>query len=363
MVTPLPPPAADQPAWQVGPAELRRAVAAGLLRADQLYGLERFFASHANAVAAVDPAPRFDLVHLLWYAGALIVIAGLGLFSSLAFVQMGGAALAATAAAYALLFTGLGAILWRRGLSTPGGLALTVAVTMAPLLTFGIQDHLGAWHAGEPGTYQDFYRWIKASWLPMEVATIAAGALAFWFCRMPFLLMPVGVALWFMSMDLTPWLFGAHWDSWAMRALVSLRFGLAVLALAWWVDVRAGGGHAFWLHLFGLLAFWGGLTSMESDSEIGAGLYALINVGLLGLALFLQRRAYAVFGTLGIAAYLHHLASEVFRDSLLYPFALSLLGLAVLGAGLWYHRHQAAIAAALQRLPAGLQALRPAHAR
>ena len=82
------------------------------------------------------------------------------------------------------------------------------------------------------------------------------------------------------------------------------------------------------------------------------------------MALFLQRRAYAVFGALGVAAYLHHLASEVFADSLLYPFALSLIGLGVIGAGLSLHKRRAALERMLsERLPPALQSLRPAHAR
>ena len=63
---------------------------------------------------------------------------------------------------------------------------------------------------------------------------------------------------------------------------------------------------------------------------------------------------------LGVAAYLHYLAEQVFRDSLLYPFALSLIGLAVIGAGLLLHRHGAALERALQsRLPRTLTGLAP----
>jgi hypothetical protein len=50
----------------------------------------------------------------------------------------------------------------------------------------------------------------------------------------------------------------------------------------------------------------------------------------------LSRRVFAVFGGLGVAGYLGYLASHLFRDSLLFPFALTLIGLAVIGAGLWW---------------------------
>jgi hypothetical protein len=78
----------------------------------------------------------------------------------------------------------------------------------------------------------------------------------------------------------------------------------------------------------------------------------------------LVRRAYAVFGALGIALYLGHLANVVFKDSLLFPFALSLIGIAIIAAGLLYHRKQETIAAWLTaRLPQAVARLRPAQAR
>jgi hypothetical protein len=332
--------------------------AAGILSADQVDALWR------RLDKGVAPRPRFDLVHLLWYAGALVIIGAMGMFTTLAFAQLGGAVLVVVAVVYAVVLTVAGDRLWRRGLRTPGGLLIAVAVTMAPLAIFGAQDALGWWTHADPGDYRDFFRWIKASWLPMEIATIVAGCIALRCYRFPFLMAPVAMALWFMSMDLVPWIFGEDWHSWEQREVVSLWFGLAMMIAAWVVDVRARGDFAFWLHLFGILAFWGGLTMMESGSEIAKAFYCVINVGLLALSLFLQRRVYAVFGALGVAGYMSYLAADVFGDSLLYPFALSLIGLAIIGAGLLIYRHAGAIEAALRRtLPQAVWSLRPAHAR
>jgi hypothetical protein len=198
----------------------------------------------------------------------------------------------------------------------------------------------------------------------MELATIVAGLIALRFYRFPFLIAPVAMALWLLSMDVTPWILGDPSPSWRLRERVSVWFGLGMIIVAWTVDVRSRGDFAFWLHLFALLAFWGGLTAMESNSEISRAVYCLINVGLIGLGLFLQRRAYALFGGLGVAVYLHDLAERVFRDSLLYPIALSMIGLALIGAGLLLHRHGAALERALRsRLPRTLAAFRPTHAR
>ena len=343
----------------LGRGDLERAVAAGVLGAVEAEALWQFLGSEGRGLR-----PRFDLVHVLWYAGALIVIGAMGLFTTLAFARLGGGVLALIALVYAVLLTAAGRHLWQREMRIPGGLLIVAAVAMAPLFTYGVQDALGWWTHAEPGNYRDFYIWIKASWLPMELATIAAGVAALSVWRFPFLVAPIAFALWFMSMDLVPWVFGADWDSWDQRRIVSLWFGLAMLIVAWTVDVRAKGDFAFWLHLFGLAAFWGGLTLLDSQSELGKAFYCLVNLVLLLLALFLERRAYLVFGALGIAAYLCHLAGEVFQELLLYPFALSLIGVLVIGAGLWLHRRQAALAQLLaERLPPALKALRPAHAR
>jgi hypothetical protein len=113
-----------------------------------------------------------------------------------------------------------------------------------------------------------------------------------------------------------------------------------------------------------MLTFWGGMSLLDSNSEVSKALYCLINVGLLTLSLFLSRRVYMVFGTLGIAGYLGHLADSVFRDSLLFPFALSLIGAAVIAAGLLYYRSRHALDRWLaQSLPSAVAALRPPHAR
>ena len=346
--------------------DLRAAVTAGALDANKLNPLLDFLSGRA-ADSAVAPAPRFDLAHVLWYAGALIVMGAMGLFSTLAFSAMGGAALTATALVYAAAFTAAGHYLWvHKNLRVPGGLLITVAVSMVPLAVYGIQDALGLWgHHGRPGAVRDFYVWIKGSWVWMEVAAIVAALIALKRYPYPFLVMIIAFALWFMSMDLTPWIFDRANFSWDERRIVSLCFGLVVLVVAYLVDRRPrGGDFAFWLHLFGMLAFWGGLSLTNSGSEMGKLVYALINVGLLLMAVLLGRRVYAVFGTLGIAGYLGHLSYRVFEDSMMFPFALSLIGIAVIALGLIYHKKQAAIAGWIEaNIPDGLRKLRPAHAR
>jgi len=340
--------------------DLQAATSAGVISTRDLERLLAFLSQSAPDRTA--PAAKFDAAHLLWYAGAMIVIGAMGLFSTVAFSQMGGRALTACAMAYAAVFAFAGDHFWRRDLRVPGGLLIAVAVSMAPLAIYGIQDELGWWgRFGRPGTVHDFYVWIKGSWIFMEIATVLAGTVALRFYRVPFIVAIISVALWFISMDVAPWFVDVLHSDFEMRRRVSVWFGLAMLALAWTVDYRSrNGDFAFWLHLFGLMAFWGGITASSSATELSKAIYCLFNVGLLFIAVIIMRRAYAVFGTFGITLYLGHLADVVFKDSLLFPFALSVIGIAVVAAGLGYHRRQDAIAAWLvATLPPALLRLRP----
>lgn len=350
--------------------DLDAAQAAGIITLDQLDRLVAFLEARGLGAPAIPVATkRFDFSHVLWYAGALIVIGALGLFSTLAFDQMGGKALTATAVIYAIGFTLIAHRLWDRpGLRVPAGLLIACAVSMTPMAIYGVQASYGLWPEpfSDPGTYGDFFDWVNASWVYMDVGTVLVGALALRLYPFPFIAAIIAFALWFLSMDLTPWVFRTESYDWAMRDTVSMYFGLALMGVAWVIDLKKwrAGDFPFWLHLCGAVAFWGGLSLQDSDSEIAKAFYCLINIALVCLAVFLMRRVYAIFGALGVSLYLGHLAEDVFQYSLLFPIALSAIGLGIIGLGIWYFRRRAAVAHWLvTSLPPAIQKLRPLHAR
>ena len=110
---------------------------------------------------------------------------------------------------------------------------------------------------------------------------------------------------------------------------------------AYLVDIRIrrrDGDFAFWLYLFGLMAFWFGITFMGNGSEFQKFIYCLINLGLMLLSVILGRKVFMVFGAIGVFGYLSHLAYSVFEDSLLFPFALTALGILIIYLGVLYQR-------------------------
>lgn len=297
-----------------------------------------------------DETPSFKPAHVLYYLGGMIAVGAMTLFMTLGWERFGGTGLLVVSAGYSVVALALTEfLLYRRQLALPAGITATLAVVMIPLAVYGAQHALGFWPANgaKEWAYRDYHTRIDWRWLMMELATLAGGAVAIWRYPLPFLVLPIAVTLWYMSMDMTPFLFGGD----AMTFLsdrgkrVSTCFGLAMTLVAFWVDARSRRpkDFAFWLYVFGVLTFWGGLTSMHSDSEVGRFFYCCINLLLIAVGAALSRRVFAVFGAIGVALYLGHISRTLFKDSMLFPVALTAVGLAVVAAGVFWQRRESAI--------------------
>ena len=323
---------------------LKAATAKGLLSEPQAEQLWRFLLESGNDTAS------FRFTHILYYLGGLIAIGAMSLFMTLGWERFGGWGLFCIALAYALAGLWLTEYFLNRRLPIPAGITAAFVVVLTPLAIYGVQSALGYWAEGR--VYREYHTLIDWRWMLMELATLAAGAIMLWRYRLPFLVMPVAVTLWYLSMDLTPFLFGQADTTWALRQLVSLWFGLLMVLLAFWIDVRTRSDkdYSFWLYLFGVIAFWGGLSMMRSDSELNKFIYLCINLGMIAVGAMLARRVFAVFGGLGAAGYLGHLAYDVFKDSMLFPFVLTAIGLGVIYIGILWQRHEQTISGKLRGL-------------
>jgi hypothetical protein len=250
-----------------------------------------------------------------------------------------------------------------RGLATPAGILATLAVCLVPLATFALQSGLGLWPPGGPGNYRAYHELIDWRWLTLEFATLAAGVVMLWRYRLPFMVMPIAVTIWYMYMDVTNALMQSNGFEWEFTRDMSLLFGIATCFIAMWVDVRSRRAQgewrqdfAFWLYIFGAIMFWGGLSLRSSGSELAKLGYGLLNAGLVFWGAAIGRRVFTILGALGVAGYLGYLSHRVFQNSLLFPFALTLLGLAVVALGIWWQRHERAIEQRLSGwLPVGLR--------
>jgi len=319
-------------------SDIRDAGADGVISPDDAERLIAWLSKQEPAeAAAVETEKGFNLVTVAYYFGAMLMISACAWFLGDKWESLGSGGVLVTTLIYFVLAAGLGLWLRGKGYAVGGGLLVTVAVCLTPLIVYSIEDLTGFWPAQDPGEYKEYYPRIRGAWIVMELVTMAVALAALLRVRFGFLLAPFAFSLWFFSMDLAAWFLGDDYLDWNTRAWMAVIVGTIGLVFGYAFDRSLNRpdrseDFAFWCYLFGLIAFWGGLTSMDSDSEVNRLIYCATNFGLIALSLYLRRSMFLVFGAIGVFAYLGHLAYEVFQDSVLFPFVLVLLGLATIVA-------------------------------
>lgn len=331
--------------------QLDQAVDQQIISSEQADKLHAFLLENAQNVA------QFNFTHILYYLGGLLAIGAMTLFMNLGWEAFGGAGIVAIALLYAGVGLKLTNALSAKQLIIPAGICATFVVCLTPLAIYGLQQWLGVWPVDS--NYREYHRYIQWHWLYMELGTLAVGAIIAWKYKYPFLVMPIAVTLWYLTMDITAMLSGGD-VTWELRKLVSLYTGLLMVGLAVWIDIRSQRvkDYAFWIYIFGVIAFWGGLSSMQSDSELSKFLYFCINLFMIGVGAVLVRRVFVIFGALGSSGYIGYLASEMFEDSWLFPIALTLFGFGIIYLGILWQKHEKSISQTLRRfLPRPLREL------
>src|SRR5258706_1312708 len=189
--------------------------------------------------------------------------------------SLGSSGVLATTVIYFIIATGMGWWLRGKGYVIGGGLLITVAVCLVPLITFSIEDITGLWPGKVPGEYKNYYPLIHGSWIVMELATIAAAAIALRFVRFGFLTAPLAFSFWFFSMDVAALILVQDSLEWNTHAWISVVVGLVTMLIGYGLDRTLhtpreprSQDFAFWCYLFGLIAFWGGFNSMGRDSAL-----------------------------------------------------------------------------------------------
>lgn len=316
--------------------DLLDAVSENIISSEQSEKLIEFLNKRPNST------PRFDFTHVLYYIGGMIAIGAMTLFMNIGWESFGGPGIVIISLLYALIGLKLTNVFKSKGLDIPAGISGAFVIALTPLAVYGLQHALGVWP--DDSVYREYHRYIEWHWLYMELSTLLVGVLIAWKYKYPFLVMPIAVTLWYLSMDIAAMINGGDY-SWTLRALVSMYSGLFMIALAFWVDIRSRNvaDYSFWIYLFGVIAFWFGMTFQYSDSELSKFLYFLVNLFMIFIGVVIVRKVFVVFGALGFSSYLGHLAFNVFEDSWLFPIALTVLGLLVVYLGVIWQKNELVI--------------------
>lgn len=314
--------------------DITAAIKAKLLTDKQAEKLWEFWQSQRRDI------PTFRFTHILYYLGGMIAIAAITIYVTTAWENIKGYPLLIIALLLFVAGIALTQYFLNNRLRIPAGIMATFSLAIVPLIVYNIQFLLGM---KPPNSleYVDFHYWANWYWVNMECTTIIVGLIMFYFYRFPFLLFPVSVVLWYMSMDLWPIFTQIGIYDFAAQAKFSMYFGLLVLVIALIVDLNTDdeqNDYAFWLYIAGVMSFWGGLSCQYSESELSKFFYCVINVIMLLIGAILNRRVFAIFAVLGILAYIAHLAFAVFIDSLGFPLVLILIGILIIFAGMFFSR-------------------------
>ena len=96
---------------------------------------DRLLAQLNSSAGGEGRVARFEAAHILYYFGALLIIGAMGWFVTMSWDTLPGVFLSGVGAVYLLLFGGVGYALSRRPSTfVPGGVLMTAAVAMTPLI-------------------------------------------------------------------------------------------------------------------------------------------------------------------------------------------------------------------------------------
>lgn len=322
---------------EINRQQLTQAVDQGLINAQQAQALWQWLSEQDTQQA------RFRTAHILYYLGGFIAISAMASLLVLGWTWFGGWAIVGIALLYLAISLGLTQWLLNTKQFVPAGVMATFAVSMVPLLIYGIQIVCGWWDQ-EPNHHIkiNFY-WRHADWreMMMEAGALLMSLFLLYCYRLPFLVLPVVVVSGCLILELGLILYADFSWIWMLRLYSAMVFGVLATAVALLVEFKQSHkDYAFWLYQIGVLSFWIALSSLSFDTELGRFFYLVINLVLIGLGAILSRRIFVICGGLGSAGYLGYLVYDLFSDSVWFPFALTFVGFAVVALGIVWQKYQ-----------------------
>jgi len=240
-------------------------------------------------------APWSNASFLAYLGGLTILVAVLALLSIEAADNGAGGFVGWSALVLAIL-TVLAFLSKRSGRSVTAGLyALSAFVVFfgALLQWFGWLPHANG------GVFRGFRFWL----LVLELAAVVAAAVALRIFRFPLLVLVVALASWFFVTDLIS--DGGDWS-----AIVTIAYGLALLAIAVASDSGGSRVYGFWLHVVAGLTIGGGLLWFFHDGDFDWAVIGVVAVLYIALGDRLLRSSWVVLAAWGLLQMTTHFAER-----------------------------------------------------
>lgn len=249
-----------------------------------------------------------------------------------------------------------------------------LAVCATPTFVYCLQMKTGWCVSAEAmhHTHHSYFTLVDSFWLPMELATIGMAAALFVWHRLPFVLMPTVVTIWFMSMDYSRLVierFEAQPHDERMLRLykdifpnMSIKFGLVTIVVACLVRFfdTTRRDMAYWLFVGSAWSYFAGITAKYALEYPNVAAH-MHEYGFLCALLFilgaLTGRGAFLIGGAGVMYYLGYLVDKRFAHMETFPLIVAVLCIVAAVVVLFITKYwQAIVAPARRYVPSFLRA-------
>jgi hypothetical protein len=311
--------------------QMNRAVEKGIFTEGQVKNFREYVQGLNNQIT--------KLQKVLYYGGGLLIISAMTWLMKKGWDDFGPMGITFFSALYFAIFFIVGYIVFfKKKMEVAGGLLLSIPIAVTPLLVFSVLRLFNFWPL--EWSYDDYYIWVKGKWIILELAVIVVGLPVFLKTKFPFHLFLIAGSLWFLSMDIAPILYKRTTITWTERAIISDYFGFFMIAIGYFLDIKFKKDYSFWLYLFGLITLTSGLSVFYNNDAYKFALLGIINIVMVLFSVFVNRNVFLVFGTIGLTEFLGRLSWKFFKDSALFPFALTIIGILLIAAGMVFQKNK-----------------------
>jgi hypothetical protein len=303
---------------------------------------------YGSPPARVEATRGVNSVNVAYAIGAMLVVFAFAWFLADRWQALGPWGVLVVGVVYACLLGGCSVWLERRGFRVAASVALMLAVTLAPVVTWSVQVFAGLWPVDAMSSWlDDSNRWMSVCWTIVDLATLLVALLAFRWRPGVALTIPMAIMVWGLGLHLSRAIAGDSLVG-ALDKWLWLANGLVVCLIAGEVDrsqvqaaVAGGAGdgdYAFFFWLIGLFTFAIAYLAIWAGAGVWRHGMVVVALILIAVSLFLRRRTHLVFGLLGLFGYLAFLALDVFKDFLSLPAVLATLGILLIVTTVWVQR-------------------------
>jgi len=330
--------------------QLNEAVKSNIFSAEQVNKFKEYVQNNNHIT-------KFQKV--LYYGGGLLIISAMTWLMKTSWDSFGATGMTFISALYIIVFFIIGYyVFFKKNMEVAGGLLFSVSIAVVPLFVFSLLRVFNFWPQG--WSYDDYYIWVRGKWIILEISVILAALPILLKTKFPFHVFLIAGSLWFFSMDIVPIIYEKTEITWTERAVISNIFGLCMIGIGYFADIKFKKDYSFWLYLFGAITLSSGMSVFYNDDLLKFIMFGIVNVLLILFSLFINRNVFLVFGTIGLIEFLGRLSWKFFRDSVFFPFALTIIGVLLIFSGIFFQKNKKKIEEGIiKKLPAFILNLRP----